>query len=135
MFKKQIKILIIDDENEYSFLLKRNLERRSYKVLVASDGKKGLQLARRHKPNLIFLDIMMPGMNGIEVLKNLKENVDTLSIPVVMLTGREDEQTKQMAASLYNEDYLVKPIDVEELHARIEKILGRRTEREGLRKA
>jgi len=135
MFKKKIKILLVDDEQDYSFLLKRNLERLSYKVLLASDGKKGLQLAKRHKPDLIFLDIMMPGMNGIEVLKNLKENIETLSIPVVMLTGREDEEAKKLAASFYNEDYLVKPVELEQLHTRIEKILGRRNEPEGLRKA
>ena len=135
MFKKKIKILVVDDEEDFSFLLKKNLERFSYQVLVALSGKKGLQLAKRHKPDLIFLDIMMPGINGMEVLKQLKSNIKTLSIPVIMLTGRDDQESKKLAASLYNEDYLVKPVELEELQARIEKVLGRRTEEEGLRKA
>ena len=135
MFKKTVKILVIDDEEDFSFFLKKNLARFTYKVLVASSGRKGLQLAKRHKPNLILLDVMMPGMNGFEVLKSLKADMETLSIPVIMLTGRDDEEAKLIAASLYNEDYLIKPVDVEELRLRIEKVLAQRISQEGLRKA
>ena len=125
MLKKTRKILVIDDEEDFSFFVKKNLERLSWKVLVASDGQRGLELARRNKPSLIFLDIMMPGMNGFEVLKNLKADKETFSIPVIMLTGREDEESQRLAASLQNQGYLVKPVEVEELHSRIEKSLAR----------
>lgn len=135
MSKKIVKILVIDDEEDFSFFLKKNLARLDYKVLAASNGKKGLQLARRHKPDLILLDVMMPGMNGFEVLKILKDDMETLAIPVIMLTGREDQEAKQLAASLYNEDYIVKPADVEELRRRIEKVLDQRRGQNGSRKA
>ncbi|MCF7908500.1 MAG: response regulator [Candidatus Omnitrophica bacterium] len=126
MLKKTVKILVIDDEEDFSFFLKKNLARLDYKVLVASNGRKGLQLARRHKPDLILLDVMMPGIDGFEVLKSLKTGKETLSIPVIMLTGRDDQEAKQLAASLYNEDYIVKPANVEELRLRIEKVLDQR---------
>ena len=126
MFQKAVKILVIDDEEDFIFFLKKNLERRAYQVWEASSGSQGLELAKRKKPDLIFLDIMMPGINGFEVLKRLKADKDTLSIPVVMLTGREDQEAKEMAKSLNNEDYLVKPVELDELNLRIEKILSRR---------
>lgn len=127
MFKKRIKILVIDDEKDFSFFLKKNLERLSYKVLVAANGKEGLQLAKRNKPDLIFLDIMMPGMSGFELLKSLKADKQTLSIPVIMLTGRDDQESQKLAASLGNQDYLIKPVELEELRSRIEKALTRRS--------
>lgn len=129
MAQKAVKILVIDDEEDFSFFLKKNLERHSYQVLEASDGHKGLELAKHKKPDLIFLDVMMPGINGFEVLKNLKADKDTLSIPVVMLTGRDDQEARAMAARLHNEDYLVKPVELPELHSRIEAILARRAKK------
>ena len=125
MFQKAVRILVIDDEEDFSFFIKKNLERHAYQVWEASSGIKGLELAKRKKPDLIFLDIMMPGINGFEVLKRLKADEDTRSIPVIMLTGREDEEAKKMAQSLANEDYLVKPVELEELNSRIENVLSR----------
>jgi DNA-binding response OmpR family regulator len=115
-------ILVIDDEEDFSFFTKHNLERNNYEVLSATNGEEGLRLAHDIKPDLILLDIMMPGIDGFEVLRRLKTESVTAAIPVIMLTGKDDEISKDRAASLKNADYLIKPIEIEELHDRIEKI-------------
>lgn len=123
---KRSRILVIDDEEDFCFFVKRNLERLGYKVITATEGREGLKIAQRKRPDLILLDIMMPGIDGFKVLETLKEGKRTISIPVVMLTGKDDDDSKIKAASLYNEDYIVKPVEIEELRSRIEKVLARR---------
>jgi len=126
-FPRKTKVLIIDDEENLCFFIKANLEMENrYQVLVATNGKKGLSMAGWDKPNIILLDIMMPGMDGFEVLKRLKESEKTASIPVIMLTALQDEDSKMKAASLYGEDYIVKPIAIEDLKARIDSTLSGR---------
>lgn len=125
--KEKIKILIIDDEKDLCFVIKKNLEAdERYKVITATNAIKGLIAARWHKPDLILLDIMMPVMDGFEVLKKIKTNRRTLSIPVIMLTARGDEESKVKAAGLYNEQYIVKPIETDALKAKIESVLSLR---------
>ena len=121
------KILIIDDEEDLSFFVKANLELDGgYKVKVATSGKAGIKAASQYKPNLILLDIMMPKMDGFEVLKKLKTCHETLAIPVIMLTAKGDEETKLKASKLYNESYIIKPVQIEVLKAKIEEVLSRR---------
>jgi DNA-binding response OmpR family regulator len=121
------KILIIDDEEDLTFFVKANLELNGeYKVLVANDGKSGIKIALKYKPDLILLDIMMPDMDGFEILKKLKESVKTLSIPVVMLSAKGDDESKTRAASDYNEDYVVKPVAIDLLIQKIDEVLSRR---------
>jgi len=121
------KILIIDDEEDLTFFIKANLELRGdYEVMIAKNGKDGLKLAASHKPDLILLDIMMPKMNGFEVLEKLKQAKETIAIPVIMLTAKADDASKIKAASLYNEDYMMKPVQIEALKAKIEEIAQRR---------
>ena len=120
------KILIIDDEENLALFLKRKLELNGqFEVETASNGKEGLKKAAKISPDLILVDIDMPKMNGFEVLKNLKENKKTTGIPVVMLTGFDDEDLKARAASLYNEGYITKPVEVKELAIKIEEVIGR----------
>jgi two-component system alkaline phosphatase synthesis response regulator PhoP len=120
------KILIIDDESEYCELVKQNLELRGdFHVITANSGKEGISTATREKPDLILLDILMPGMDGFEVLKRLKEAPKTASIPVIMLTALGTEAAKEKAIELCNEDYLVKPVSIAYLKATIEAVLTR----------
>ncbi len=122
------KILIIDDEEDLAFFVKANLQLAgNYKVAVATNGKDGIKVAARYQPDVILLDIMMPRMDGFEVLAKLKKSKDTLAIPVIMLTAKDDQQSKLKASELYIEDYIVKPVLIEPLKKRIEEVLKRRT--------
>jgi CheY-like chemotaxis protein len=126
------RILIIDDEQDLALIVKRMLERSgNYTVYTATNGKGGVKAARRKKPDLILLDIMMPKMNGFEVLKKLKENEKTISIPVVMLTAMGDEEFIEEAVSSECESYLVKPVEMEVLQSTIESVLSFHRTRRG----
>jgi DNA-binding response OmpR family regulator len=120
------KILIIDDENNFGFFVKQNLEMLGgYAVIVATTGKDGIAAATRHTPDLILLDVVMPNMSGFEVLEKLKHNKATTAIPVIMLTAVDTEEAKEKALGLYNEDYIVKPVAISELKAKIDGVLSR----------
>ena len=125
------KILIIDDEEAFCQLIKENLEvTGNYEVITATNGKSGVRAALEQRPDLILLDIMMPVVDGIKVLKMLKSDEKTLSIPVVMLTAKDDEETKCEAASLFDDHYLVKPVEIATLRATIEHVLSLRSKKE-----
>ena len=119
------KILIIDDEEDFCFFIKANLQLISnYEIIVAHKGKKGLKLASKEKPDLILCDIMMPGIDGFEVLRKLKKNEVTSHIPVIMLTAKNEDESKIKAAGLYCEDYIVKPVEAKTLKAKIHRVLS-----------
>ena len=119
-------ILVIDDEKDFAFFVKQNLELMGgYKVLITTNGREGLSAASRHKPDLIVLDLVMPEMSGFEVLKALKTNSATMQIPVIMLTAIDTEEAKEKALGLYNEDYIVKPVAISVLKAKIDSVLAR----------
>jgi DNA-binding response OmpR family regulator len=121
------KVLMVEDEEDFSRIVKMNLELldADYFVERANSGKEGLKKAVSFKPDVILLDIMMPKMDGFEVLKRLKDNPDTSAIPVIMLTAKSDEESRLQASQLYNEDYITKPIEAPDLKAKIEEILSR----------
>jgi len=119
------KILIIDDEEDFCYFVKKNLEAISdYEIIIATKGKKGMQIARKEKPDLILLDIMMPGIDGFEVLKRLKRNEKTENIPIIMLTAKDEDESKIKAIGLYCEDYIVKPVEKMVLKTKIHKVLS-----------
>lgn len=121
------KILVIDDEKEFCMIVKQNLEMKGgYRVEVATDGNSGITAALQHKPDLILLDIIMPGMGGFDVLRELKDKKETASIPIIMLTAVGSEEAKEKALSLYDEDYIVKPVLLGELDAKIKAVLSSR---------
>jgi len=125
MSMQKAKILMIDDEADLCFFVKANLEIvGNYEVITATSGKEGLRAASWHKPDVILLDVMMPGMDGFEVLKKLKAEVKTAQIPVLMLTAKNDDDSKMKAAGLYGDDYLVKPIEFKTLKSRIDSVLA-----------
>lgn len=121
------KILIIDDDESFCSIVRLNLELKGdFKVEVVSDSKQCVAMAKKMKPDLILLDILMPGINGFEVLKKLKDDSDTSSIPVMMLTALSDEESKIKAQKLYDEEYIVKPVEALELRAKIIEVFQKR---------
>ena len=121
------RILIIDDEEDFCSLVKTGLETRSdFEVSIATNGKDGMDLAKVVKPDLILLDITMPEIDGFQVLEKLKKDKGTVSIPVIMLTAREDVEYKRKASQLFNEAYLTKPVEFSTLKSTIEDVLRRR---------
>jgi len=109
------KILIVDDETELVEMLKMRLEANHYSVITAPDGKAGLERAISENPNLIILDIMMPEIDGYEVLDQLKKNEKTRSIPVLMLTAKGDTNAILASQELKATDHVIKPFDPDAL--------------------
>jgi DNA-binding response OmpR family regulator len=118
-------ILLIDDEPDLIKLLDYNLTRADYLVLSARDGETGFSLARKHAPNLIILDIMMPGMDGWEVCKKLRQEPSTAATPILMLTAKAVETDRVLGLELGADDYVTKPFSVREVLARVKALLRR----------
>jgi DNA-binding response OmpR family regulator len=116
------KILIVEDEPTLRATLRYNFERAGYEVAVADDGHEALEQAQRHQPDVVVLDLMLPGLDGFEVCRALRRDS---SVPVLMLTARDDEIDKVVGLELGADDYLTKPFSVRELHARIRALLRR----------
>jgi two-component system alkaline phosphatase synthesis response regulator PhoP len=119
------KILIVDDEIDTLLPLKKSLEVENYLILGASNGFEALELARNNIPDLILLDIMMPGMDGYEVCVQLKKYPVTRNIPVIMLTAKDALREKVKGLDIGADDYVTKPFTLKELKARIKSILRR----------
>ena len=117
-----IKILVIDDEPSIINLVSAYLKPEGYEVFTAADGNAGLKAARAFKPDLIILDLMLPGMDGIELLSHLRRESD---VYVIMLTARTDETDKIVGLSVGADDYVTKPFSPRELVARVKAALRR----------
>ncbi len=115
-------ILVVDDEPAIVDVLTYNLEKAHYRVLVARDGLEALEHARCEKPDLIILDLMLPGMDGLEVCRALRREGE---LPIIMLTARDEEIDRVVGLELGADDYVVKPFSVRELMARIKTVLRR----------
>jgi len=123
---KQYTILVIDDDEDIRVFLKRTLATAGgYTVLTAGNGRDGIKQARKKLPDLVLLDIMMPGLDGFDVLKRLKSDYKTMSIPVVILSAETSEDTKVKGASLYSDLYLTKPITRDDLLEKVSQALKR----------
>jgi len=119
------KVLIVDDEKDIVDLIAFNLDKEGYAVLKAYDGEKALELARTRKPHLVLLDLMLPGIQGLEVCKILRSKAETASLPIIMLTAKGDEVDKVLGLEIGADDYVTKPFSVKELLARIRALLRR----------
>lgn len=119
---KQTTILVVDDEPSIVDVLRYNLEKANFSVLVARDGEQALQLARARQPDLIVLDLMLPGIDGLEVCRSLRKEDN---IPIIMLTARDEEIDRVVGLELGADDYVVKPFSTRELIARIKSVLRR----------
>lgn len=125
-------ILVVDDQQANVRLLQLTLEPRGYEVSVAYGGKEALERVQEKKIDLILLDVMMPGMDGVEVKKKLNETPSTAEIPVIFVTGRGSVSDKVEGLNLNADDYVTKPYELEELLARIQTVLSRKKHYENI---
>jgi len=119
------RILVIEDEKDLADLLSYNLEREGFQVTSAYDGLSGLEQAKSDLPDLILLDLMLPGMLGTEVCKALRKEAATSGIPVLMLTAKGDEIDRVVGFEVGADDYIVKPFSMREVVLRIKAVLKR----------
>ncbi|MCU0519291.1 MAG: response regulator transcription factor [Anaerolineae bacterium] len=125
------RILVVDDEQPIIDVLTYNLKRAGYQVLVAWDGEGALATARRERPDLVILDLMLPKLDGIEVCRTLRReqaDIGTSDVPIIMLTARDEEIDRVLGLELGADDYVVKPFSVRELLARVKAVLRRTQE-------
>lgn len=120
------KVLVVDDERDLVELIGMNLQRNGYEVVSAHDGGTGLELARKQKPDIMILDVMMPGMSGRDVTMALKQDPDTASIPILMLTAKTEETDIIVGLSMGADDYVTKPFSMKVLMARVGAVLRRK---------
>ena len=115
-------ILVVDDEQNIRLLVRRYLSDK-YAVLEATDGKEAIDMTRKHKPSLIFMDILMPNMDGYEACSKIKNDQSMKGIPVVMLTALGYELNKELAAETGADSYIIKPFTSEDLLNTIDRFL------------
>ena len=120
------KILVVDDEEDIIELLRFNLSREGFQVSSAASGEDALTLVRSEVPNLLLLDLMLPGMDGLEVTRRLKNNSNTKDIPIVMLTAKGEEPDIVAGLELGADDYVTKPFSPRVLVARVRAVLRRK---------
>ena len=123
MANKEIRILLVEDEPSLIFTLKDTLESEGYQVIVGEDGEQAVGLAQEHKPDIMILDIMLPGKNGYEICQEIRSLKFTF--PIIMLTAKDQELDKVKGLDIGADDYITKPFGVKELLARIQARLRR----------
>ena len=121
----QMKVLVVDDEDNIIELIRLGLRYEGFQVETASNGEDGIALAQRIDPDLVILDVMMPGIDGIEVCRRLRNNPTTHDVPILMLTAKDEVGDRILGLQTGADDYLTKPFDFYELLERIKAILRR----------
>jgi DNA-binding response OmpR family regulator len=124
------KVLLVDDERDLVELIGMNLQRNGYEVVSAHDGATGLELARKHRPDMLILDVMMPGLSGRDVTMALKQDPATAGIPILMLTAKTEETDIIVGLSMGADDYVTKPFSMKVLLARVAAVLRRKASME-----
>ncbi|HTM08549.1 MAG TPA: response regulator [Verrucomicrobiae bacterium] len=119
------KILVVEDEPDIRKLIHYNLAQERFQTLEAEDGEKALRLLERDKPHLIILDLMLPGLSGLEICKRVRQRTETSRIPILMLTAKASEADRVVGLEMGADDYLTKPFSPRELVARVKAILRR----------
>lgn len=119
------KILVIEDEPDIAKLVSYNLAQERFRVVTADDGEQALRIIEREKPDLVVLDLMLPGLSGIELCKILRGRADTSKLPILMLTAKAGEADRVLGLELGADDYLAKPFSPREMVARVRAILRR----------
>jgi phosphate regulon transcriptional regulator PhoB len=119
------KILVVEDEPDIRKLVQYNLAQEHFRVLEAEDGEQALKILQRDKPNLLILDLMLPGLSGIELCRILRDRTDTARLPILMLTAKAGETDRVLGLEMGADDYLTKPFSPRELVARVRAILRR----------
>lgn len=118
-------ILVIEDERDIIEIIEYNFAREGFTVLSATNGEKGLEIARAKRPSVVVLDLMLPGLDGIEVAKRLRQDPATREIAIVMLTAKSEESDVILGLGLGADDYVTKPFKMKELLARVKAVLRR----------
>lgn len=121
-------IVVIEDEADIRQVIEINLAAEGYRVQCAADGQSGLELVRRELPDLVLLDLMLPGLNGLDICRELKGDSATRQIPLIMVTAKGEESDIVLGLGLGAEDYITKPFRVNELLARVRATFRRREE-------
>ncbi len=118
-----MRVLVVDDSGTVVATLKRMLEQNGYEVIEAFDGEKGVELATADPPDLVFLDIVLPGINGFAALRRLRRHPGTRDVPVIMMSGNEQATEQFYAQRIGADDFMKKPFSRAEVFSRIEKLL------------
>ncbi|MDD5634307.1 MAG: response regulator transcription factor [Candidatus Omnitrophica bacterium] len=126
------KILIVEDEKDIVKMLEYNLKKEGFRTVATGNGEDALDLVKRKQPDLIILDLMLPGMDGLEVCKGVRKENTAVYIPIIMLTAKSQEPDKIVGLELGADDYMTKPFSPRELIARIKAILRRVNKKEKL---
>ncbi len=126
------RILIADDNHNIRTMLKMDLETAGYQVMEASNGEQALKLVREHRPDMVVLDVMMPGLDGFEVCSRIKMDQSLRGIPVIMLTAKASKEDRFLGRELGADEYITKPFDPEDLEKVIQRILESRKKGETL---
>jgi phosphate regulon transcriptional regulator PhoB len=119
------KILVVEDEPDIRKLVQYNLTQERFKVLEAEDGEQALKILQRDRPHLVILDLMLPGLSGLELCKILRERPEFSQLPILMLTAKAGEADKVVGLEMGADDYLAKPFSPREMVARVRAILRR----------
>lgn len=117
-------ILIVDDSPTETHIMKTLLEKEGYTLLLADDGDKGVAEAKRGQPDLILMDVVMPGLNGFQATRQLSRDPETKGIPVIMVTTKDQETDKAWGKRQGAKEYIVKPVAAKELLAKIQAVLA-----------
>lgn len=127
---QKTKVLLIEDEEDIAALIKLQAELSGYKVLVETDGLNGYRAIEKEKPELIILDIMLPGMNGLDVTRKVKNHADLKHIPIILISAKSEELDVVLGLELGADDYVTKPFSPKVLFSRIKAVLRRKAEPE-----
>jgi len=119
------KIVVVEDEKDIREVIEHNLSREGYLVYSSSDGAEGLRMVRSESPNLVLLDLMLPGIDGLDICRELKADSRMRSIPIIMVTAKGEESDVVMGLGIGADDYVVKPFSPRELTARVKAVLRR----------
>ena len=123
--ERPLKILVVDDEKDIVDLLAYNLEKEGYTAIRAYDGERALEQARSQRPDLLVLDLMLPGIKGVDVCRRLRSDPRTEGLPIIMLTAKGEEIDRVLGLEMGADDYITKPFSVRELIARVRAVLRR----------
>ncbi|MBU1356323.1 MAG: response regulator [Candidatus Edwardsbacteria bacterium] len=118
------KIMVVDDEPYIARVIKFKLEQEGYTVISANDGQSGLQKIKEEKPDMVLLDVMMPGLSGYEVCQKIREDAELAGIPVVILTAKGQERDREQGLTMGASDYITKPFSPNRLLELVKSMIG-----------
>lgn len=127
---QKLKILLVEDEEDIAEMIKIQAELNGYKIVVEHDGLNGLRAIEREKPDLIILDVMLPGQSGLDICRKIKNNAKTLNIPVIITSAKSEEVDVILGLELGADDYVCKPFSMKILFSRIRAVLRRGKEQQ-----